>query len=179
MPKRRLEAEAIRDAMLTVSGELDLQRPGGSHVATMIGDRPISLIGLDKKLPKDLDGVVYRSLYLPVIRDRLPDVLSLFDFAEPSLVTGERDTTNVPVQSLYLMNSSFVHDRARSLAVRLGNETKTNEQFVYHAFVECFSRNPDASELERALTFLHSDDDFVKLSFCQAMLCTSEFRNLD
>ena len=89
MPKRRLEAEAIRDAMLFVSGEFDLQRPGGSHVATIIGDRPISLIGLDKKLPPDLDGSMYRSVYLPVIRDRLPDVLNLFDFAEPSLVTGK------------------------------------------------------------------------------------------
>ena len=179
MPKQRLEAEAIRDAMLTVSGELDPRRPGGSHVATMIGDRPISLIGLDKKLPKDLDGVLYRSVYLPVIRDRLPDVLSLFDFAEPSLVTGERDTTNVPVQSLYLMNSAFVQNRARSLAERLDGETKTKTEFVRHCFVLCVAREPDSEELERALTFLDSDDVLAKFSFCQAMLCTAEFRNLD
>lgn len=179
MPKRRLEAEAIRDAMLFVSGELDKGRPGGSHVATMIGDRPISLIGLDKKLPKDLDGVLYRSVYLPVIRDRLPDVLSLFDFAEPSLVTGARDTTNVPVQSLYLMNSSFVQDRAKRLAVRLKNETAGNREFVHQSFLLCFARKPDAEELERALSFLRSDDEFARLSFCQAMLCTAEFRNLD
>lgn len=179
IPKRRLEAEALRDAMLAVSGELDLDRPGGSHVATMIGDRPISLIGLDMKLPKDLDGVCYRSVYLPVIRDRLPDVLSLFDFAEPSFVTGKRDTTNVPVQALYLMNGSFVQSRAKSLAERLARETKTNDEFVRQAFVLCFARKPDAEELGRALSFLHSDDDFAKLSFCQAMLCTAEFRNLD
>lgn len=189
MPKRRLEAEAIRDAMLVVSDELDESRPVGSLVATMIGDRPISLIGLDKKLPKDLDGSVYRSVYLPVIRDRLPDVLNLFDFAEPSLVTGDRETTNVPVQAFYLMNSSFVQDRARNLAARLERESSNDEERVQRTFQLCFGREPDAVELARSLAFFSQDSsaapadktdhDLTMLSFCQAMLCTAEFRNLD
>jgi hypothetical protein len=179
MPTRRLEAEAIRDAMLSVSGEIDFQRPGGSHVATIIGDRPISLIGLDKRLPLDLDGSVHRSVYLPVIRDRLPDVLNLFDFAEPSLVTGNRETTNVPVQALYLMNSSFVQQRAKQLALRLGRETSSKEKFVQRIFQLCFARQPDAVETERSLAFLKDEDELTELSFCQAMLCTAEFRNLD
>lgn len=179
MPKRRLEAEAIRDAMLFASNELDLKRPGGSLVATMIGDRPISLIGLDKKLPKDLDGSVHRSVYLPVIRDRLPDVLSLFDFAEPSLVTGDRETTNVPVQAFYLMNSSFVQQRAKALTARLDRETMDIQNFVVRAFQLSLAREPEAEELRRSLDFLAADDDVTKLSFCQAMLCTAEFRNLD
>src|SRR5690606_37699830 len=56
MPKRRLDAEAIRDAMLAAAGELDANRPQASLVGRVIGDRPISLIGLDKRLPTDLDG---------------------------------------------------------------------------------------------------------------------------
>ncbi len=179
MPKRRLEAEAIRDAMLLVSGELDLERPGGSHVAKLIGDRPISLIGLDKKLPRDLDGSTYRSVYLPVIRDRLPDVLNLFDFAEPSLVTGERETTNVPVQAFYLMNSSFVQQRAKRLAARLREETSDTEHLIERAFELCFSRLPTKDERAQSGNFLDDDDDVTMLSFCQAMLCTAEFRNLD
>ncbi len=179
MTKRRLEAEAIRDAMLFVSGELDLERPGGSLVATAIGDRPISLIGLDRKLPKDLDGAVYRSVYLPVIRDRLPDVLSLFDFAESSLVTGDRETTNVPVQALYLMNSSFVQGRAKALNARLNSEAENEEDFVGLAFQLCFGRMPDTEELEQSRIYLDDDDDLTKFSFCQAMLCTAEFRNSD
>jgi len=189
MPKRRLEAEAIRDAMLSVTGELDVSRPAGSLVATMIGDRPISLVGLDRKLPQDLDGSVYRSVYLPVIRDRLPDVLNLFDFAEPSYVTGDRDTTNVPMQALYLMNSSFVQDRARNLATRLKQESSDDDELVQRAFRLCFGREPDADEQLRSTGFLSqnrfvvgagkTDGDLAMLSFCQAMLSTAEFRNLD
>jgi hypothetical protein len=58
---------------------------------------PISLLGLDPKIPcRSGRFSKHRSVYLPVLRDRLPDVLDLFDFAEPSLVTGDRETTNVP-----------------------------------------------------------------------------------
>jgi hypothetical protein len=62
--KRRLEAEPIRDAMLAVSGELDVTRAKASLVGRVIGDRPISIIGLDKRLPADLDGSLHRSVYL-------------------------------------------------------------------------------------------------------------------
>ncbi len=184
MPKRRLEAEAIRDAMLFASGELDPSRPAGSLVATAIGDRPISLIGLNKKLPKDLDGATYRSVYLPVIRDRLPSVLELFDFADPSFVSGDRETTNVPLQALYLMNSSFVQDRARALAARLENESGNDRERVKRAFAICFARHPESDEMKRSLSYLKNeitldDRSLTMLSFCQALMSTAEFRNLD
>jgi hypothetical protein len=184
--KRRLDAEAIRDAMLVAAGELDAARPIGSLVATKIGDRPISLIGLDPNIPSDLDGARHRSVYLPVLRDRLPDVLDLFDFAEPSLVTGDRETTNVPVQALYLMNSPFVQARAAALAKRVLSEADNHEQRLRHAFVLCFSRAPDAEESQLAAAFFESAQDpaaeqYQKqlASFCQALLATAEFRNLD
>jgi Protein of unknown function (DUF1553)/Protein of unknown function (DUF1549)/Planctomycete cytochrome C len=182
MPKRRLEAEAIRDAMLFASGELDCSSIDGSLVARIIGDRPISLIGLDKRLPMDLDGSVHRSVYLPVIRDRLPDVLNLFDFAEPSFVVGHRETTNVPVQAFYLMNSEFVQLRAKALAAQLLRETATEEDLVQLAFQRCFNRNPDSEEMVRAIDYLSVEDvdkQLLTSSFCQAMFCTAEFRNLD
>ena len=153
---------------------------------TQGSDIRISLIGLDKRVPPDLDGTVHRSVYLPVIRDRLPDVLDLFDFAEPSLVTGHRETTNVPVQALYLLNSPFVLARARGLAIRLQRETRTNDELVNRAYELCFSRTPTLEERKRCLAFLKragasNKGDTVKrlISFCQALLCTAEFRNLD
>jgi hypothetical protein len=189
--KRRLDAEAIRDAMLAVAGDLDPARPSGSLVARQIGDRPISLIGLDPRIPADLDGSRHRSVYLPVLRDRLPDVLDLFDFAEPSLVTGDRETTNVPVQALYLMNSSFVQARATALANRLMSESESHGQRLRDAFVICFSRVPDAEELKLAAAFFAPESDSEQdggksyqypkrlTTYCQALLATAEFRNLD
>jgi len=187
--KRRLEAECIRDGMLVASGELDLVRPVGSLVGRVIGDKPISLIGLDKRLPADLDGCLNRSVYLPVIRDRLPDILDLFDFAEPSLVTGNRETTNVPIQALYLLNSPFAQDRANGLARRLMKEAGTDEQRIQRGFQLCFTRQPEQLEMIRSLDFLKTkkpsvgeSSDAVPLEllhFCQALLCTAEFRNLD
>ena len=196
MPKRRLEAEAIRDAMLAVSGELDRSRPEASLVGRVIGDRPISLIGLDKRLPTDLDGSVHRSVYLPVIRDRLPDVLELFDFASASFVTGARETTNVPTQALYLMNSPFVQERAAALARRVRDEASDDQRAAIHfVFRLCFGRKPEADEEASALKFLstgagtgnesgRTDKTTDKATdtmtrFCQAILCTVEFRNLD
>ena len=188
MSKRRIEAEAMRDAMLSVSGELDLQRPHGSLVGRLIGDRPISLVGLDKRLPRDLDGSVHRSVYLPVMRDRLPDVMEVFDFAEPSLVTGKREATNVPTQALYLMNSPFVHQRAVAMARRLQHETQNDQVFVEKAFQYCYGRAPTSDELARVSQFLQPSgrdrrnigDKFSRLAnCCQALLSTAEFRVLD
>lgn len=181
--KRRIEAEAMRDAMLSISGELDLNRPDGSLVGRTIGDRPISLVGLDKRLPRDLDGAVHRSVYLPVLRDRLPDVLEVFDFAQPSLVTGKRETTNVPTQALYLMNSDFVHDRASAMAKRLRSETESDQAFVETAFQYCYGRSPTKHESTRVREFLKRgkiEDKFQRtVSCCQALLSTAEFRVLD
>ncbi|AMV20133.1 PSD1 and planctomycete cytochrome C domain-containing protein [Planctomyces sp. SH-PL14] len=188
IPKRRLPAEAIRDAMLCASGELDLSRPQGSLVGRVIGDRPISLIGLDRRLPRDLDGSVQRSVYLPVIRDRLPDVLELFDFAEPSLVTGEREKTNVPTQALYLMNSPFVSERSTAMARRLTRESTRPDEQVRMAFQICFARDPLPEESTRVMAFLdsqHSGPEEQKtppkslVMFCQALLSTAEFRYVD
>jgi hypothetical protein len=187
--KRRLDAEAIRDAMLAAAGDLDLARPGGSIVNRVIGDGPISLIGLNPKLPTDLDGTLTRSVYLPVLRDHLPDVLDLFDFAEPSLVTGDRETTNVPVQALYLMNSPFVLARSQALADRVTRETNDNGQRIRRAFSLCFTRLPDAVEEKAAAAFLErgqklagaNDKQSRQLfaAYCQALLAAAEFRNID
>lgn len=173
--------------MLVVSADLDEQRPSGSIVGRVIGDRPISLIGLDRRIPADLDASRHRSVYLPVLRDRLPDVLDLFDFAEPSLVTGARETTNVPVQALYLMNSPFVQARAESLARRLQSEADSRADRVRRSFLLCFSREADSDEFASAMAFLDteatsSEDDApeqVLVSYCQALLATAEFRNVD
>jgi hypothetical protein len=172
--KRRLGAEVIRDSMLAVSGLLDTSRRPGSLVAELDG-QSVSLIGFNAKLPKDLDGSHQRSIYLPVIRDHLPDVLEQFDVANPSLVTGDRDVTNVPLQALYLLNGPFVQEMATALAKRV--ESAPNR--VQRAFELCFHRRPDAREVALAEDFLQKapgDDSKRLTAFCQALLCSAEFR---
>jgi hypothetical protein len=181
--KRRLDAEAIRDAMLAVSGNLDLNRPEGSLIANL-GPRPVSLIAFAKNVPLDLDGSSHRSVYLPVVRDRLPDALDLFDFAEPSLVTGDRETTNVPVQALYLMNSPFIREQAQGFARRIASEAKTPAEQTRLAFALCFNRVPDSRETELGKKFFQqaskgNDSQLALTTYCQALLATAEFRNLD
>ena len=197
--KRRLEAEAIRDAMLHVSGDLDSEPPQGSLIATL-GERAVSVIGFAREVKPDLDGSTHRSVYLPVLRDRLPDILDLFDFAEPSYVTGDRDTTNVPLQALYLLNSEFVMQRAASLAHRaLAAADQAHDAHPSHkltidrlqaaaarAFALTYGREPDADESLLAaefLTTLTATDELNRMeiltAYCQSLLAAAEFRHLD
>ncbi len=188
MPKRRLDAEAIRDAMLAVSGELDLSPRSGSLVAEL-DIQSAGMIGFNKKIPRDLDGSLHRSVYLPVMRDQLPDVLALFDFAEPSLVIGRRDSTNVPSQSLYLMNSDFVQERAAALAGRISRETADRDERIALAYRRCFQRPPDEAERRLASEFLAApapegadpaeEAERRLMDFCQALLASADFRILD
>ena len=176
--KRRLDAECIRDAMLSVSGQLDTSRRKGSLVATLRG-QSVSLFGFNKRIPADLDGSRHRSVYLPVVRDRLPDVLDLFDFAEPSLVTGDRETTNVPLQALYLLNSDFVMQQATALSLRL--QRLEPEARIRQAYQLCFARQPTMEEMKLGLQFAQTteDADTGFRALFQSLLATAEFRNID
>ena len=179
--RRRLDAEALRDAMLAVSGQLDLSRRRGSLVAGLDG-QSISLIGFNTRLPSDLDGSQHRSIYLPVIRDHLPDVLEQFDVANPNLVTGDREVTNVPLQALYLLNGPFVQTAAEALANRIRQPTSDRGKQIRHAFRLCFNRPPGAREQQLADTFLErapGDESARLTAFCQALLASAEFRLAD
>ena len=175
--KRRLDAEVIRDSMLAVAGVLDPSRRPGSLVAELDG-QSVSLIGFNTQLPPDLDGSKRRSIYLPVLRDNLPDVLEQFDVANPNLVTGDRDVTNVPLQALYLLNSRFVQAQASALAKRV----QLSADRIQCAFDLCFNRPPDAQEIELAKDFFRgrsTDDLKVLAAFCQSLLSSAGFRFAD
>lgn len=179
--KRRLDAEVIRDSMLAVSGLLDVSRRPGSLVAEL-GGQSVSLIGFDTKLPSDLDGSHRRSIYLPVIRDQLPDVLEQFDVANPNLVTGNRDVTNVPLQALYLLNGPFAQEQGAALAKRVAAEKQTLPERIRRAFSLCFNRPPDAKEQQLAESFFQissGDEEKLLAAFCQSLLSSAEFRFAD
>jgi hypothetical protein len=119
------------------------------------------------------------------------------------LVTGNRETTNVPIQALYLLNSPFVQGRSEAFAKRLRQLPDDDAGRVVMAFRLCFGRDPDGDELASSLRFLAAANDTgapdgdagapaddvgaangargwsTMERFCQALLCTAEFRNLD
>ncbi len=145
---RRLQAEAIRDTILAVSGQLDLRRPDGSSV-TMLGDQLVRGIATEKIQPPSN----HRSVYLPVVRDYVPELFDLFDFPSPSLVSGRRSVTNVPSQALYLCNSPFVAEHARHAARRLLALTAATDDAarVDLAMRWALARRPSDSERADAL----------------------------
>ena len=114
--------------------------------------------------------------------------LALFDFADPSLVTGERATTTGPAQALYFMNSPFVIRQAEALAERVRAVDGDDAQRIDRAYRLALARPPTAGERDRALAFLRDfaaragGTDSARAAwsaFCQALFASAEFRYLD
>jgi hypothetical protein len=123
----------------------------------------------------------FRSVYLPVVRNALPDALAAFDFSEPTTVGGNRDATNVPAQALYVLNNEFVSAQAQCFADRL--LALPPQLRVVQAFRFAFSRPPTATEeaAARALFdgFPTRHERAAWASFCRALFGSAEFRILD
>jgi hypothetical protein len=154
LPRRRLEAEAIRDTMLALSGRLDLTRPVGDSVARF-GEGNIGF-ALRGRGPGDDAAArdAHRSVYLPIVRDLTPDVLTLFDFPDASLIVGERSTTTIPAQSLFLLNNAFVIRAAEELADKLLAGGDDDRERIARLYQRCCSRAPTATEASAALNFI-------------------------
>jgi hypothetical protein len=183
MSKRRLEAEAVRDALLFVGGRLAPEPPVGSAVA-----RTGEGLGLFLRLAGLDASDTHRSVYLPVVRDQVLESLALFDFADPSLVTGERATTTSPAQALYFLNSPFVTRQAEALAERVRASEGDDARGIDRAYRLALARPPTAAERNRALAFLQTFTARTGVpdrareawsAFCQALFSAAEFRYLD
>ncbi len=180
MQPRRLDAEAIRDAMLETAGILEHAPPADGSPVMRLG-----VVRLRGNVPNELKGTGtnVRSLYLPRVRGQLPEVLKVFDAADPSYIVGQRDVTTVPIQALFLMNSPEVRRIAEAFAKRLEEELPGNqpEARIRRAYRLALSREPDADELQRALQFVTTsrrEPQQVWTDFCQALFASAEFRYL-
>ena len=122
----------------------------------------------------------HRTVYLPIIRDSLPEALTLFDFPDPSLIIGERATTTVPAQALYLMNNPFVIRQAEALADRLLAGEGDDAGRLTRAYFLCYSRPPSANERKAAQKFLEGygrerTRRATWAALCQALFAGAEF----
>jgi hypothetical protein len=191
-PLRRLDAEAIRDAMLAVTGELD-ERQGGTYVPTQRSDSGEVVVD------ESAAGAMRRSIYLQQRRTEITSMLEVFD--APLIVTTctRRVPSTIPLQSLSLMNSDFVIARAQGLAKRLECECKGSARSVAlprddrinRAFLLTIGREPDRDEYTAATRFLETQparypsladpESFHRalVDFCQMMLASNGFLYVD
>jgi hypothetical protein len=149
-PSRRLSAEAIRDSMLAVSGQLNPKMYGPPV--------PIHLDGFQegRGKPKDgaIDGEGRRSLYLSVRRNFLSSMLQAFDFPQPFTCMGRRSVSNVPAQSLILRNNPFVHEEAKRWALRALRTPGSATGRLREMFLAAYARPPLPEETLEAIRYL-------------------------
>lgn len=152
---RRLDAEEIRDAMLASAGKLELQPPSGSPAKELrmveMRDNGIEARTIHEKA----DHGLFRSIYLPLLRGVTPKSLEAFDPVQQTLVTGQRETTTVPTQALYLLNSTFVRQQSLALAEQvLAANDKFDTEWIQQIYLQILGRSPNEQELTRAEKFL-------------------------
>lgn len=185
MNRRRLEAEAIRDAILAVAGTIDFTMEG-SLLTTPNRQYVTSTASVN---PAVYDSM-RRSIYLPVVRSALYEVFQAFDFADPSTLNGKRDSTTVAPQALFMLNSGFVLQQTRSLAAKLlGDSGLDDAGRVRRLYEWSVSRPPTDRETARGLEFVerYADAGVVKQltaeesrlrawqALCRTILASNEF----
>lgn len=177
---RRLEAEAIRDSLLVVGGMLNTERPKDGPFDGNV-NTDLSKVNNAKRRGPAMDPLAQpiRSVYLPVYRSRLPGMFTVFDFAEPDQVNGQRDVTTVPPQALFMLNNPLVIDVANRAAEQILLQNLADDAArVRYAYAWTLSRYPTEAETARALTFLNSGEDSKSswAALTQALCSSAEFR---
>ena len=178
--RRRLDAESIRDALLFVSGDLDL-KPGGAHPFPAVhtwGFTQHNQFFASYDSPQ-------RTVYQMQQRLRRHPFLGLFDGADPNSSTGARQISTTPLQSLFVMNDAFVHERAAKLAGRLLRERPDDASRIAGAFEILYARPAEPEEMQMAAGHLaelasgQCPPDQAWQSLTRALLAANEFIYLD
>jgi hypothetical protein len=189
--RRRLTPEALRDAMLLAAGELDMT-PLDSSVS-YLGDQATAVGANKVRRRTDFPN---RSIYLPVIRNDLPELFEVFDFADPHTATGLRPQTTVATQGLYLLNNDAVLAASEATARRLlaTEDPEDAAKIVDNLYELVLGAVPTDAEIDeigayvnetkRAFATTESDEkDLATLSawstVCQALFASSRFQILE
>jgi hypothetical protein len=148
--RHRLEAESVRDAILAVSGGLD-RTQGGTLLKFKDREYVTSTANAD---PVNYNSN-RRSVYLPVIRSALYDVYTAFDFGDPTVMNGDRPTTTVAPQALFMMNSQLVLEQTKAMATALlAHKELDATARIQLAYETCYGRPASSAEAQRAWQFV-------------------------
>jgi len=152
----RLDAEVIRDSMLSVAGKLDLS----------VGGPPV-----------DFDELHRRAIYGKISRTQPDRSMELFDFPDPNTTSAKRMRTQGPMQRLFFMNNDFVIEQAKAFAERLHAEAPNSDQDrIRRAYELAFQRPPTSAEIELGLEYLAGGEEAWP-RYAQALIGASEFRS--
>ncbi len=186
--RRRLDAEAIRDAILAVSGNLDQQRPGAHPFPAFAS------WGWTQHNPfKDVYPSRHRSVYLMTQRLQRHPFLALFDGPDTNTSTEKRGSSTVPQQALFLMNSPWLRGEAEAFARDLLTAARDAPGRIRRAHKLAYGRPPRPEEMERGLAYLDEYRAALRqagtrpeqvepeawLSYARVLLCANEFVFLD
>jgi len=167
---RRLDAESLRDAVLTASGRLD-RTLYGLPIPT---PQPPGLTDDKKPVSGPVDGHGRRSVYLNVRKNFPVEFLEVFDRPRPTLPVGRRNVSNQPAQALALMNDPFVRGEAERLGAMLQGIRESDDpgrlRILYR---RALGREPNQAEIERAMDFLKQGASWPELA--HAVFCMKEF----
>jgi hypothetical protein len=156
-PRRRLDAESLRDTMLSLGGNLDPTRAGPHPFP------PQSQWQFTQHNPfKAIYETNRRSVYLMTQRIQRHPYLAIFDGADPSVSTPMRLASTTPLQALYLLNDKFVHEQAIGFASRLLSASSDDSSRIETAWLLLFSRPPNDNEASQSLAFLESTRDALR-----------------
>ena len=189
MNRRRMEAGVIRDSLLFVGDDLEFGQGG-----PVISAKPFVILNAGMLRDPALYQTNRRSIYLPVLRSGLYEVFQAFDFPDPAIVTGNRSTTTVAPQALFMMNGKLMSRSANKMAGRLLEEAKKDKRDrIALAYEITYGRPPTGEEVADWMSFVKKyqtavEQEKVKSqnlelrvwqAVCRVLLSSNEFIYVD
>jgi hypothetical protein len=183
MNRRRLEAEAVRDSLLFVADQLNTSLGG-----TLLKVNARAYVTSTTSVDATNYVTNRRSLYVPVVRSALYDPFQAFDFAEPTTIKGDRDSTTIASQALFMMNSDVMNEQSARLATRIAAEQPNDRDArVRDLYLIALGRRPAETEVARAHAFVEryappqsgeavvADSMAAWQALCRVILSSNEF----
>jgi uncharacterized protein DUF1553 len=156
---QRLDAEALRDSILAVSGSLDPK----------VGGEGVELNDQNRR----------RTVYAMVSRTKPDRTMAIFDFPDPNNTSEQRAVTLGPLQRLYFLNSAFIGQQSKALAKRLASEAGDDDApRIRRAYALLFGRAPSDEEIALGMRFLRQGGD-VWPRYAQVLLASAEFSSVN
>jgi hypothetical protein len=190
MNRQRLEAEAIRDSLLAISGELQpseggpglvLEEPENCGDLALKGVNPPNYTHRKPRPNQEFQ----RTIYLPVMRTNTTGtdrIRNFFDFVNPAQIAGQRSQTVVPTQSLFLMNNVLFRKRAKVLADQLIAQHAQPDERLKQLWLTVYNRPISNDELDNAKKFLaelsplvQAKESLLWQELCHSLLASNEF----